>query len=396
MKILIVCQFYYPENFVITNIAEKLVSFGHDVTVLTGKPNYGYGYILPAYQNVSSEIINGVKVERVNLKPRKQSRLSIINNYLSFWKNSKKWVKKTKEEYDVVYSMSLSPVTILSAGNLYKKKHGVPHVVHCVDLWPESVIVTKAVRKNSLVYRILYSWSKKLYSKADKILIGSPSFENYFNDVLGINNINMVYVPQPSLVESSDLAPFPFDKNYFNILYCGNLGLIQQIPYIVEAMKKLKGSNIRFNIIGMGPLANYLENKIEEYGLENNVIYYGPMPAVQASAYFKGADALYVPLKDEGTVGKTIPNKLVMSMAFGKPILAMLEGDGKDILVEADGAVFSGQSSESLCEAIKTISKMNKKDLDRFGKNNFLYYQSHLTTDKVSRDIEAELLNKPR
>ena len=161
-------------------------------------------------------------------------------------------------------------------------------------------------------------------------------------------------------------------------------------------MKQLKGSNVRFNIIGMGPMSNYLENKIKEYGLDNNVIYYGPMPALQASAYFKGADALYVPLKDEGCVGKTIPNKLVMSMAFAKPILAMLEGDGKDILVEADGAVFSKQSSESLLEAIKTISSMNKKDLDRFGKNNFFYYQSHLTTDKISRDIEQELLNKFR
>lgn len=396
MKILIVCQFYYPENFVITNIAEKLASFGHDVTVLTGKPNYGYGYILPAYQHISSEVINGVKVERVNIKPRKKSRISIIKNYLSFWKNSKKWAQKTEEKYDVVYSMSLSPVTILSAGNLYKKKHGTPHIVHCVDLWPESVLVTKAVKKNSLVYRILYKWSKKLYSKADKILIGSPSFEKYFNDVLNIKNIKMAYIPQPSLVEVSDLPPFPFDKNYFNILYCGNLGLIQQIPYIVEAMKQLKGSNIRFNIIGMGPLTDYLENKIKEYGLENNVIYYGPMPALQASAYFKGADALYVPLKDEGTVGKTIPNKLVMSMAFAKPILAMLEGDGKDILVEADGAVFSKQSAESLKEAIETISKMNKKDLDRFGKNNFLYYQSHFTIDKISRDLETELLNKFR
>ena len=396
MKILIVCQFYYPENFVITNIAEKLAAFGHDVTVLTGKPNYGYGYILPAYQNVSSEVINGVKVERVNIKPRKHSRISIINNYLSFWKNSKKWVRKTSERYDVVYSMSLSPVTILSAGNLYKKKYGVPHVVHCVDLWPESVLVTKAVRKNSLVYRILYTWSKKLYSKADKILIGSPSFEDYFKEVLKIDQIKMKYIPQPSLVESSELSPFPFDKNYFNILYCGNLGLIQQIPFIAEAMKELKGSNIRFNIIGMGPLSNYLENKIKEYNLENNVIYYGPMPALQASAYFKGADALYVPLKNEGTVGKTIPNKLVMSMAFAKPILAMLEGDGKDILVEADGAVFSGQSSESLLEAIKTISELDKKDLDRFGNNNYSYYQSHLATDIVARQIEQELIHKFR
>ena len=396
MKILVVCQFYYPENFVISKIAEKLAEYGHDVTVLTGKPNYGYGYILPEYKNVKSEIVNGVKVERVNLKPRKHSRLSIISNYLSFWKNSKKWVKKCKEKYDVVYSMSLSPVTILSAGNLYKKKFGVPHVIHCVDLWPESVLVTNAVRKNSLTYKILYSWSRRLYSKGDEILIGSPSYEQYFRDVLKIENTNIKYVPQPSLVETSDLEPFPFDKKYFNILYCGNLGIIQEIPYIVEAMKQLRGSKIRFNVIGMGPYSEYLENKIKEYGLENNLIYFGPMPALQSSAYFKGADALYVPLRDKGYVGKTIPNKLVMSMAFGKPILAMLEGDGKSILVEADGAVFSSQSAESLLDGIKTISSLNKKDLDRLGKNNLSYYQNHLTLNTIASQIEEELLNKIR
>ena len=394
MKVLIVCQFYYPENFVISKIAERIAGYGHDVTVLTGKPNYGYGYILPEYKKISSEVVNGVKVERVDIKPRKQTRLSIIFNYLSFWKNSKKWVRKTKEQFDVIYSMSLSPVTILSAGNLYKKKHGTPHVVHCVDLWPESVLVTNAVKKNSLTYRFLYRWSKSLYSKTDEIIIGSPSFKDYFNNVLNINNIDMTFIPQPSMVETSDLPPFEFDKDYFNILYCGNLGIIQDIPYIVDAMKELKGSKIRFNIIGMGPFSNYLVSKIKEYDLEDNLVYFGPMPAEQASAYFKGADALYVPLRNSGTVGKTIPNKLVMSMAFAKPILAMLEGDGKRILMEADGAVFADQSASSLVESINTISQMNKKDLDRLGSNNYSYYQSHLVLEKISKEIEQELLNK--
>ena len=140
MRLLIICQYYYPENFVITNIAESLVKEGHSVDVLTGKPNYGYGYILPEYKNITEEVINGVNVYRVNIYPRKHSRLSIIRNYLSFWKNSKKWVRRCKEKYDRVFSMSLSPITICSAGNLYSKKYGVPHVIHCVDLWPESVI----------------------------------------------------------------------------------------------------------------------------------------------------------------------------------------------------------------------------------------------------------------
>jgi hypothetical protein len=131
MKLLIVCQFYYPENFTITKIAESLVSLGHDVSVLTGKPNYGFDHILEEYKNVKYEEINGVKVHRVNLIPRGKTRFSIIKNYLSFWWNSKKWIRNCKEKFDLVYSMSLSPVTILSAGNLYKKMHKVPMKKSC-------------------------------------------------------------------------------------------------------------------------------------------------------------------------------------------------------------------------------------------------------------------------
>ena len=68
----------------------------------------------------------------------------------------------------------------------------------------------------------------------------------------------------------------------------------------------------------------------------------------------------------------------------------------EDILVESGGAIFASQSVDGLLSGIKAISGMNKKDLDRFGKNNLLYYQSHFTLDKISRDIEAELLKKSR
>ena len=118
------------------------------------------------------------------------------------------------------------------------------------------------------------------------------------------------------------------------------------------------------------------------------------MPAIQASAYFKGADALYVPLKNEGYVGKTIPNKLMMSMAFAKPIVAMLEGDGKNILIDSDGAVFSEQSYLSLATAFKTVAGLSQKELKRLGQNNLNYYKNNFTIDIVARQIEAELLNK--
>ena len=392
MKILIVCQFYYPENFVIYKIAETLKSFGHDVHVLTGKPNYGYGYILPEYKHVIDEEINGVKVHRVNLYPRKDSRISIIKNYLSFWKNSKKWVEKTKIKFDVVYSMSLSPVTILAAGNLYKKKYGVPHVCHCVDLWPESVLVTNAVKEGSLAYRILYHWSKKLYEGCDRILVGSPSFKDYFVNKLKMSGENIVYIPQPSLVDDSEsIKPYSLGEG-FNILYCGNLGRIQLVEMIPNAMKLVKNPDVRFHVIGMGPMTNEFLKRIADLKLANKVIYHGPLPAQKAAPYFKSADALFVSLKSEGVAGKTIPNKLIMSMAFSKPILGMLEGDGKDVLKKSGGAIFADQNEQSLAEAIQAISTVSSLTLKKLGALNRAYYEDNFELEKVVREIEKYLI----
>ena len=390
MKVLIVCQFYYPENFVITKIAEQMVQDGHQVDVLTGKPNYGYGYILPEYKSVSEETINGVNVYRVKLYPRKKNKISIVRNYLSFWHNSKKWVRKCETIYDAVYSMSLSPVTICSAGNLYKKKHGVRHIIHCVDLWPESVVVTNAVKRNSLAYKMLYKWSRSIYSKADKILIGSPSFAGYFSDTLKLPNMELAYVPQCSLIEKNDMIPYDYGEGV-HILFCGNLGIIQLIPLICESMELLKDKNIYFHIIGMGPMSDFLLKDIHNRGLENNVIYHGPIIAKMAAAYFVNADALYVSLKSEGVVGQTIPNKLMMSMAFGKPIIGVLKGDGRKVLQESGGTLLADENAESIKNAIVALANMDKKERARLGALNKMYYDSHFSTEIVTREIENHL-----
>ncbi len=392
MKILIVCQFYYPENFVIYKFAEQFVKDGYEVHVLTGKPNYGYGYILPEYKNRGEEVINGVNVHRVNIYPRKKNRLSIVKNYLSFWKNSKKWVRKTKLKFDYVYSMSLSPVTICSAGNLYSKIHHVKHIIHCLDLWPESVLVTKAVRKKSLLYRFLYRWSRNIYKNASKILVSSPSFTDYFRDVLKLPTDNISYVPQSSLVENSDVTPFEYGEGT-NILYCGNLGLIQLIPLITETMEKLKDYNIKFHIIGMGPMTNYLINDIRDRRLENSVYYHGPMNVKAASRFFKNADALYVSLKNDGTVGKTIPSKLLMSLAFARPIVGVIQGDGRTVISEAGGGFLADENSESLKAALIAIHNLTDKEKAHFGGLNRRYYDEHFSTETVCSLIEREFRN---
>ena len=386
MKILLVTQFYYPERFSTTDIAEELVKLGNDVTVLTGKPNYGYGYILKEYKKVKEEVINGVRVLRTKLYPRKYSRISIIRNYLSFHRNAKRYVKKLDDDFDIVLSISLSPVISIAPAIKYAKKHQVPHILYCQDLWPESTVVTNAVRKGSLVYKILYKWSKKLYEKCDEIIISSPSFKKYFNDVLKITDKKFPVVYQPILNSKEALEPIEFNKKH-NFVYAGNIGTLQLTNELVEAMNLLKRDDAKLYLMGMGTNLNKIKEKIVEYHLEEKVEYVGALPIEKAERYYHNADALIVSLKNEGTVGKTIPNKAIQYMKYGRPLIGVIQGDAKELLSKAKGTVFAGENPKEVADIFNQFCDYSDKEKALMGHNNKQYFNLHLTAEKLTSQL---------
>ena len=393
MKILVVCQFYYPERFTVSDICAELVSLGHDVSVVTGKPNYCYNEIIPAYRKVKYEIIDGVKVHRVNLYPRKQSRLSIIRNYLSFHRNAKAFMRRFNEQFDVVLSVSLSPVISIAPAVLYAKKHKVKHVLHCLDLWPESTVVTGAVKKDSPMYKMLFRWSRNLYLACDKIMVSSPSFADYFKEVLHIIDKPFPYVPQPSLGVHENLPPATFKKKY-NFVYVGNIGTLQLIDEIAEAGKIIgTRGDVEVHLAGMGLQSENLKKYIADNSLKDIVTYYGPLPLEKAVTLYANADALIVPLKEGGTVGKTIPNKLVQYLKYARPIIGSLSGDGRDVLVKTKGAVLADQNAESIAKAMETIINLPADKKEEMGQQNKLYYEEHFEIRRVAQLIERELLD---
>ena len=386
MKILLVTQFYYPERFSTTDIAEELVKLGNEVTVLTGKPNYGYGYILKEYKKIKEENINGVRVLRTNLYPRKYSRLSIIRNYLSFHRNAKRYVKKLDHDFNIVLSISLSPVISIAPAIKYAKKHNVPHVLYCQDLWPESTVVTNAVKKDSLVYKILYKWSKKLYEQCDEIIISSPSFKNYFNNVLHIDDKKFPVVYQPILNSKETLEPVVYKKKH-NFVYAGNVGTLQLTTELVEAMRLLDRTDAKLFLMGMGTNLENIKQQISINHLEDKVEYVGALPIEKAERYFKNADALIVSLKDKGTVGKTIPNKAIQYMKYGRPIIGVIKGDAKDLLSKANGTVFSDENSQQISDILSQFCDISKKEKAQMGENNKRYFEQYLTAEKLTNQL---------
>ena len=390
MRILLVSQYYYPERFSVTDIAETLVKLGNDVTVLTGKPNYGFQKILDGYKDKNYEEINGVKIHRVNVKPRKFSRISIIRNYLSFNRTGKRFASHFKEEFDVVLSISLSPVISISPALLFSRKHKIPCVLYCQDLWPESTVVTGAVKRDSLTYKILYKWSKAIYEKCDRIVISSPSFKEYFVKKLNIKDKVFNVVNQPILNSTKHSEPVVF-QNKHNLVYAGNIGKLQLTDLLVEAMKYVKTEDIKLHLMGMGSELTQIQAKIEKDNLQEKVIYEGAYPIEKAEAYYVNADALIVSLKDEGYVGRTIPNKAIQYMKYGRPLLVVAKGDTFDMLSKADGSIFASEDPKDVARAIDELCELKEKD--QIGLNNKKYFEEHFTTEKLTQLLLDELIS---
>ena len=390
MRILLVSQYYYPERFSVTDIAESFVKQGHDVTILTGRPNYGYQKILDEYKHVKYEEINGVKVHRVSVKPRKFSRISIIKNYLSFNINGKRFARHFKDEFDVVLSISLSPVISISPALVFAKKHNIPCVLYCQDLWPESTLVTHAVKKNSLMYKILFKWSKNIYSKCDRIVISSPSFREYFEKELDIKDKVFNVVNQPILNSTKHAEPIKYENEH-NLVYAGNIGKLQLTDLLVDAMKFVKTPGVKLHLMGMGSELNQIKDKIVKDSLQDKVIYEGAYPIEKAEAYYVNADALVVSLKNEGYVGKTIPNKAIQYMKYGRPLLVVAKGDTYDTLSKTNGSIFANENPEDIARAIDEICSLKEKD--HFGLNNKKYFETHFTTEKLTQLLVDELMS---
>ncbi|WP_143186269.1 glycosyltransferase family 4 protein, partial [Paenibacillus sp. P3E] len=187
MKILVICQYFFPEQFKVNDICNELAHSGHQVTVLTGLPNYPTGVVEKKYKWFKNrdESIDGVEVIRSWLIGRKKGNINLGLNYLSFAFSSMFKVLFMKKDFDLILVYQLSPVTMALPGVLMKKLISKPLIIYCHDLWPES-IVSAGVSSKGVLYSLLLKFCKWIYKKADQLLISSKLFEEYFSSVLGI------------------------------------------------------------------------------------------------------------------------------------------------------------------------------------------------------------------
>lgn len=376
MKILTICQYYYPEPFKINEICEEMVRRGNEVTVLTGLPNYPDGKIYNGYKFLKKrkEKINGVNVIRNFEIARRKGVIFRALNYLSFAISASIRAFFLKDEFDVIYVYQLSPISMAKPAITYKRKNKTKIVLYCLDLWPDS-IKTFGIKENSKIYTLIDKYSKKIYSSVDRILISSSMFNENFK------NLEPKYVPQYSEQLLSKKQNEKSDK--MNFIFAGNIGKAQSIETIIKAANELKDkNNILFHIIGDGSELSNIQLMSKNYNL-NNVIFHGRVSLNEMQHYYNLADAMLVTLGKDDFLAKTLPGKVQSCMATGNAIIGAANGEIMNVISKANcGYCVDAEDYKALATKIEEFSELSEDEKSKLQENAYNYYSLNFSRDK--------------
>lgn len=377
--ILVVSQYFYPEQFRINDICTEWVRRGYQVTVLTGIPNYPQGKYFEGYDLVHkrTEEWNGISITRIPLVPRGHSSISLVANYFSFVLSGYVWKCLTKIKADYVFTFEVSPMTQALVGVWYAKKNNIPHYLYVQDLWPENVETVTGIH-SSLVLKPIRKMVRYIYKNCSHIFATSPSFVKEICKQ-GVPEEKVHYWPQyaEEFYRPMKKRPVPDipDDGSFKIIFTGNIGTAQGLEILPRTAELLKAEKVKFVMVGDGRYLETFNNEVKKRSVQDKFIMIPRKPAEKIPELLAACDVAFLSFQDEELWTMTIPAKLQSYMACGMPVIAAAKGETERIIEEAE----CGKSCEignpaALAEAVK---EMKKKELSVMRKNSRSYFEEN-------------------
>ena len=403
MRILIVTQYFWPENFRINDLVLGLKDKSHDLEVLTGMPNYPGGRIFPGYSgfNWRSDDYHGVPVFRCPLIPRGNGGgMRLALNFASFALSAaiiSLW--KCRGSYDVIFAYEPSPITVAFPAIVVKNRTGAPLMLWVQDLWPESLSATGAVTSPGILNAVA-RMVRYIYSRCDRILVPSRAFAAPIIRMGSLGD-RVDYLPNSAEDYRASQAAAPSDGQDeirlpagFRVVFAGNIGAAQDFETILAAAERLKGyRDINWIVAGDGRMRPWVEAQVAERGLKDTFHLLGQLPAEAMPDLFGQADALLATLGKAPIFSMTIPSKIQSYLAAAKPIIAAMNGEGARIVEDAGaGFTCSSGDSEQLANAVIKLYNLSQRERSVLGQRGRLYFEQNfernLLLDRLERWME--------
>lgn len=395
MRILILSQYFWPESFVVNDLAIKLADKGHEVTVATGKPNYPDGEIYPGYSASGTQFeryATKIDVVRVPVHPRgKGGAKNLVLNYLTFVMMGLWYFPRLLKgkKIDAIIVFAPSPIVQVIPAILLKWIKRAHLAVWVQDLWPESLSATGFVKKPWLL-KVVGVMVRNIYRRCDTLLLQSHAF---FDPVRKYAELEkLVYFPNSlDMGKTVSLStPIPEKLKHelessFSVVFAGNVGKAQSLESIVEAAALLKHeASVQLFIVGSGSMLDWLINQKKMFQLDNLTLP-GRFPMEAMGQIFQRSDALLVSLKDEEIFSYTVPSKIQAYLASGRPIIAALRGEGARVITQAGaGMVCEPENGRALAATIMAMKDSSSVERDKMGADGLKFFQENYDMDSQS------------
>lgn len=362
MKILIIAQYFPPDitaaAFRMFDTARLLEAAGHEIRVITAYPHrsQAFGDTTAEYDRQLSRVL------RTRVIPLKRTgAFGYILHYTSFMAGSV-WMAVRQRlgrwRPDVVWASSpplFAAVSGVAASGLYR----VPLVLDIRDIWPDSAVGAGLLSSHGRAYRYAEKVERYVYDQAAHITCVARPMQEYIRTKTK-TPVTVVY----NGVRASDIASraeeADGDESNHTLLYAGNLGRAQQLDLLIRAWANIRGRNghhrwsIRF--LGSGASEKGLKDLARVLGVSESVVFVPAVPRQEAIREMARAAALSITLRPDKVFEKTIPSKVFDCMAMGKPVLAGVGGEAREIL-ESTGAntCYEPGNAEGLEKALDTL-----------------------------------------
>lgn len=398
MKILILTQYFPPETGAPQNrlyeLAMKLKGMDIQVEVLTAMPNYPKGVIFEGYRGKKylKEDMKGLTVHRTSIYvSRSKGIRPRLLNYFSFVRSSYLFGRKLGH-FD--YLICESPPLFLGYSAMWlSKKLNAKLVFNVSDLWPESAEKLGLVT-NRFFLKLAYWLEAKCYRRSYLITGQTQGIVKDIRkrfpdkDVYWLpNGVNLTKYDPRSTVSKGLRAKYGIREDEFVFFYGGILGHAQGLEILIRVAQRFKNEQIRFVIMGSGPMKDELTDLAKSLGSQN-IVFAEPVSREEIIGVLADIDVSVIPLRKIDLFLGAIPSKIFEALAMEKPILLGVDGEARDLFINQGqaGWFFEPENEMDLESKIRSIISNPEEILVR-GRNGREYVSKSFNRDKIAEDF---------
>ena len=365
--ILVISQYFYPEQFRINDICAEWVKRGNKVTVITGIPNYPQGKYYKGYGICKrrKESYKGINIIRIPVIPRGHNALMLVLNYLSFVVTGFLWKLFTKINADYVFIYEVSPMTQALPGVWYARKKKIPCYLYVTDLWPENVEIVAGIKSKGIL-KAIGSMVDYIYKRCNRIFTSSKSFIASINK-RGVDIGKLEFWPQ-------------YAEEFYKPVKRGTV----QVPEIKED---------GFNIVGDGRFKDTLIDLVYKHNLSEMFNFISRQPAIRIPEFMSVCDAALICLSRSKVFSMTLPAKMQSCLACGIPIIVSADGEVQDVIREAKAGTYSNAgNAEMLALKIKNFVSKSDDELKRMANNAYQYSKQNYDKESLLSRMDGFLI----